>query len=79
VNKPILYVVGERDVAYTKVAQSLMRAWAENHESALLERGFVQVSVIPQVGHNAHLEAPEEFGLLVQRFLAQRPCSCATC
>lgn len=71
-NKPILYLVGERDVAYTKIAQSLMRAWAENHdETRLLNTGFVQVSVIPQAGHNTHLERPEEFALLVSAFLSR--------
>lgn len=71
-NKPILYLVGERDVAYTEIARSLMRAWAEDHtDSALFERGFVQVSVIPQVGHNTHLEAPEEYALLVDMFLSR--------
>lgn len=69
-NKPVLYLVGEKDAGYTKIAQSLMRAWAENHdETRLLNKGFVQVSVIPQAGHNTHLERPEEYALLVSTFL----------
>ncbi|WP_251198552.1 alpha/beta fold hydrolase [Anaerotardibacter muris] len=69
-NKPVLYLVGEKDAGYTKIARSLMRAWAESHdEMRLLNKGFVQVSVIPQAGHNIHLERPEEYSLLISKFL----------
>ena len=72
IDKPLLYIVGERDVAYTETARSLMRAWAESDITANpFEQGFVQVSVIPHVGHNAHLEAPEEYSLLVDMFLSR--------
>lgn len=71
-NKPLLYVVGERDVAYTKVARSLMRSWAQEHaEADSFQPGFVQVNVIPQAGHNTHLEAPEEYAQLVDMFLSR--------
>lgn len=72
IDKPLLYIVGERDVAYTKTARSLMRAWAERGTgSNPFDQGFLQISVIPRVGHNVHLEAPEEYGLLVDLFLAR--------
>lgn len=71
-NKPLLYLVGERDVAYTEIARSLMRTWAEEQrDSDLLNRGVVQVSVIPQAGHNTHLESPEAFARAVNLFLSQ--------
>lgn len=71
-NKPLLYLVGERDVAYTEIARSLMRAWAQSDaSSAPFEQGFVQVSVIPQAGHNIHLEAPEEYARIVDMFLSR--------
>lgn len=69
-NKPLLYLVGERDVAYTEIARSLMRAWALEHdETSALRIGSVQVNVIPQAGHNAHLESPEEYARTVAAFL----------
>jgi 2-succinyl-6-hydroxy-2,4-cyclohexadiene-1-carboxylate synthase len=71
-NKPVLYLVGERDVAYTEIARSLMRAWAERNTcSNPFEQGFVQVSVIPRTGHNIHLEAPEEYARIVDMFLSR--------
>lgn len=71
-NKPLLYLVGERDVAYTEIARSLMRAWAESDASSNpFEQGFVQVSVIPRTGHNIHLEAPEEYARIVEMFLSR--------
>lgn len=71
-NKPLLYLVGERDVAYTEIARSLMRAWAESDTcSNPFEQGFVQVNVIPQTGHNIHLEAPEEYARIVEMFLSR--------
>lgn len=71
-NKPLLYLVGERDVAYTEIARSLMRAWAESNTcSSPFEQGFIQVSVIPQTGHNIHLEAPEEYARIVETFLSR--------
>lgn len=71
-NKPLLYLVGERDVAYTEIARSLMRAWAQSAASSNpFEQGFVQVSVIPQAGHNIHLEAPEEYACIVDMFLSR--------
>lgn len=71
-NKPLLYVVGERDVTYTKIARSLMRSWAQEHaDTDSFHQGFIQVNVIPQVGHNTHLEAPEEYAQLVDMFLSR--------
>ena len=71
-NKPLLYVVGEQDVAYTEIARSLMRAWAREHaETDSFHAGFVQVNVIPRAGHNTHLEAPEEYAQLVDIFLSR--------
>lgn len=71
-NKPILYVVGERDVAYTKVARSLMRAWADQEKDQHpFDQGFVQVDVVARCGHNVHLESPEEYAALVEGFLAR--------
>lgn len=69
-NKPLLYLVGERDVAYTEIARSLMRAWAyEQKTTSPFDQGFVQVKVVPRVGHNIHLEDPEEYARLVDGFL----------
>ena len=69
-NKPVLYLVGEKDAGYTEIARSLMRVWAEDHdETRLLYTGFVQVNVVPRAGHNIHLERPEEYALLVSTFL----------
>lgn len=71
-NKPLLYLVGERDVAYTEIARSLMRAWAESDVcSSPIEQGFIQVSVIPHIGHNIHLEAPEEYARIAESFLSR--------
>lgn len=71
-DKPLLYIVGERDVAYTKVARSLMRAWADQdrdlHPS---DSGFVQIDVVAQCGHNVHAESPEQYTSLVEGFLAR--------
>lgn len=71
-NKPLLYVVGERDVAYTEIARSLMRSWAQEHaDTDAFHQGFIQVNVIPHVGHNTHLEAPKEYAQLVDMFLSR--------
>jgi len=69
-NKPLLYIVGERDVAYTEIARDLMRTWADEHKDSLLcGTGFLQIEVMRDVGHNTHLEAPDQFAQVVRAFL----------
>lgn len=66
-NKPLLYIVGERDVAYTEIARDLMRTWADEHKDSLLcGTGFLQIEVMRDVGHNTHLEAPDQFAQVVR-------------
>lgn len=68
-NKPLLYIVGERDVAYTEIARDLMRTWADEHKDSLLcGTGFLQIEVMRDVGHNTHLEAPDQFAQVVRAF-----------
>ena len=50
---PALYLTGEKDVRYSRLA------------AMLHEEGIVQTRVAPKVGHNVHLEAPEVFAACV--------------
>lgn len=63
---PVLYLAGELDAAYTKVARSLMNECAlHNSDATTLEVGFV-----PGAGHNIHLENPDAFTQRVAPFLS---------
>ena len=50
---PALYLAGEKDVKYSKLA------------AGLHEEGIVRTRIAPKVGHNVHLEAPEVFAACV--------------
>ena len=50
---PALYLAGEKDAKYSKLAASLH------------EEGIVRTRIAPKVGHNVHLEAPEVFAACV--------------
>lgn len=56
---PVLAVAGERDDAFAARAEEIVAAIGPNAEVAL----------IPDAGHAAHLEAPEEFVAVVRPFL----------
>ena len=50
---PALYLAGEKDVKYSKLARGL-------HED-----GIIRTRIAPKVGHNVHLEAPDVFAACV--------------
>ena len=50
---PALYLAGEKDAKYSKLA------------AGLHEEGIVRTRIAPKVGHNVHLEAPEVFAACV--------------
>ena len=50
---PALYLAGEKDAKYSKLAASLH------------EEGIVRTRIAPKGGHNVHLEAPEVFAACV--------------
>jgi len=56
---PVLLIVGELDEKYRHIAS----------EIAALRRGKTAIRVIPDVGHNAHWEAPVAFTEAVKTFL----------
>lgn len=56
---PALYLAGEKDAKYSKLAMSL-------HED-----GIVRTRIAPKVGHNVHLEAPEVFSACVHSVAAR--------
>ncbi len=59
---PVLLVVGKRDAKYAKIAEAMQRK--------------IQGSVLAEIegaGHCVHVETPEIFADLVERFLAGRP------
>ena len=51
---PVLYLAGEKDVAYTEIARSLTG---------------VKTQIIPDAGHNIHLEQPQAFADAITDFL----------
>jgi pimeloyl-ACP methyl ester carboxylesterase len=57
--KPTLLVVGEEDEKFQGIAQQLASGMPN-----------ARISVIPEAGHAAHLEAPDEFARVVGEFLA---------
>ena len=56
-SKPILYLAGERDSKYKKMARSLNQN--EN----------LKVKLIEEAAHNIHLEQPETFAKLLKSFI----------
>jgi len=58
---PVLAVAGERDDAFGARARAMAAAIGPNAE----------VAVVPGAGHAAHLETPDAFLSVVQRFLAR--------
>lgn len=60
----LLYVAGERDEKYSALADILA---SELVEAQTAESSLVTVTVIPQAGHNVHLEQPEAFCNLVRK------------
>lgn len=63
---PALYVAGAHDVTYTEIAHELERSLAGSAQN----KGGLQVQVVAGLGHNIHLENPQEFTHIVQSFLA---------
>ena len=58
---PVLYMAGELDVTYTEVARSLLN-----------EAGYtaqISVEIVKGVGHNIHLENPEEYCRCLRRYI----------
>ena len=60
---PVSYLAGELDAKYLKALDAL-------HEET---RGFVSCHVIPNAGHNIHLERPESFVRAVGGILCGQP------
>lgn len=61
---PILYLAGEKDVTYTEIARSLTDI--EAHAPAA--HVYSEVVVVPQVGHNIHLEDRDGYRARVECF-----------
>ena len=59
---PTLLIVGEEDEKFKGIAADLASTLPE-----------ARIAVLPQAGHAAHLEAPDEFRRVVCRFLAEHP------
>ncbi|MBW1881990.1 MAG: 2-succinyl-6-hydroxy-2,4-cyclohexadiene-1-carboxylate synthase [Deltaproteobacteria bacterium] len=59
---PTLLVVGEEDEKFKGIAADLASRLS-----------VAQIAVLPQAGHAAHLEAPDEFRRVVCRFLGEHP------
>ncbi len=59
---PILLVVGEEDEKFKGIAADLVSTLPD-----------AQIAILPQAGHAAHLEAPDEFHRVVCRFLVENP------
>jgi 2-succinyl-6-hydroxy-2,4-cyclohexadiene-1-carboxylate synthase len=58
---PVLLMAGEHDTAYCAIAFRMAAAIG----------GVSEVSVVPGAGHAAHLERPEAFATLLERFLSR--------
>ena len=59
---PILLIVGEEDEKFRGIAADLASKLPD-----------AQIAVLPQAGHAAHLEAPDELRRVVCRFLVENP------
>ena len=55
---PVFFVVGEEDSKFCQIAQSMDRAVPQG-----------RVALIPEAGHAAHLEQPDDFNRIVMNFL----------
>lgn len=58
---PILYMAGELDVTYTEVARSLLNEAGDTVQ--------ISVEIVKGVGHNIHLENPEEYCRCLRRYI----------
>lgn len=58
---PILYMAGELDVTYTEVARSLLNEAGDTAQ--------ISVEIVKGVGHNIHLENPEEYCRCLRRYI----------
>lgn len=65
---PVLLMAGEHDTAFVAVAFRMAAAIG----------GAAEVSIVPGAGHAAHLERPEAFAVLLERFLARQSSRKAT-
>jgi 2-succinyl-6-hydroxy-2,4-cyclohexadiene-1-carboxylate synthase len=59
--RPVLLMAGEHDAAYCAIAFRMAAAIG----------GTAEVSIVPGAGHAAHLERPEAFATLLERFLSR--------
>lgn len=59
---PILLIVGEEDEKFKRIAADLASTLPD-----------ARLAILPQAGHAAHLEAPDEFRSAVCRFLVEHP------
>ena len=60
-NMPVLLIAGELDDKYKKIVHRIKDYLKDS-----------QVHLIPEAGHNTHLEAPEEFRKILAYFLKER-------
>jgi len=71
---PILYLAGAHDVAYTEIAQTFRDGQGADQAFApaqpFPQSTGVQARIIPDAGHNIHLEQPQAFLAALKQFLA---------
>ena len=60
-NMPVLLIAGELDQKYKRIACKMKDYFKDS-----------RVHLIPETGHNTHLEAPEKFGQALADFLKER-------
>lgn len=59
ISSPLLYIGGEYDLKYQQIAKRYFQPLKNS-----------QLAIVPQAGHNAHVERLEEFRMILVNFLA---------